>query len=252
MATAQEYTDRFLLAYSRVPPAVAGVCRVCHSGPNTGFQTCYSCELTMSQVGYPVKHVLPISLYRVSDQVWKILRHYKDHPDAGVRAYFGTVVAATISRFVAYHWDCITARVGQVSLVTTVPSTCSRPAEHPLVAAVRRVSRLAGLHRAVLTRGAGEVDHQLAGDDAFVVSGGVHGERVLIVDDTFTSGARAQSAGSVLRSAGARSVAVLAVGRVIDPTRNDNCRQIWAYARSGLFAFEECCFCADPTRGLSG
>lgn len=67
--------------------------------------------------------------------------------------------------------------------------------------------------------------------------------RVLLVDDTFTTGARAQSAASSPARAGARVVAVLTIGRVIDPDWNDNCREIWRHAEDRPFPFESCCWC---------
>lgn len=42
------------------------------------------------------------------------------------------------------------------------------------------------------------VDHNKADDDAFTVSRPLSGERVLLIDDTLTTGARLQSAASAL------------------------------------------------------
>jgi hypothetical protein len=38
-------------------------------------------------------------------------------------------------------------------------------------------------------------------------------------------------------------VAVLTIGRVIDPDFNENCRAIWRYADAQAFTFESCCWC---------
>jgi adenine/guanine phosphoribosyltransferase-like PRPP-binding protein len=89
------------------------------------------------------------------------------------------------------------------------------------------------------------VDHKLADDDAFTVRRRLSGERVLVVDDTLTTGARAQSAASALRLNGASAVAAIVVGRVIDPDWNDNCRRIWDQARATPFSFDQCCLCRD-------
>jgi hypothetical protein len=45
----------------------------------------------------------------------------------------------------------------------------------------------------------------------------VSGARVLLLDDTYVSGSRAQSAAATLRRAGARSVLIVPLGRVIRP-----------------------------------
>jgi hypothetical protein len=139
MTAVEQYTDPYLRIYRRVPPAGAGVCTVCHSGPKQGYSTCYSCSITMGQIRYPVTAVLPISLYEVSGQYWHVLRYYKDHHLAEVRAQLATIVSATIARFTYRHWSCIATMLGGTpTVVTTVPSTrlTARSGEHPLVAAV--------------------------------------------------------------------------------------------------------------------
>ncbi|MGH3873516.1 MAG: hypothetical protein ACRDSR_18730 [Pseudonocardiaceae bacterium] len=194
--------------------------------------------------------VLPVSLYEVSGQYWHVLRNYKDHHLPKVRAHFATIVAATIARFTYRHWPCITTMLGDApTMVTTVPSTrlAARSGEHPLVAAVRRSSLLAGLHSTLLTRGPGQVGHQQASDDAFHVPTDLRDHRVLLIEDTFTSGARAQSAASALRFAGASAVAVVSAGRVMSPDWNENCQQIWRYACAAEFSFETCAVCTPRT-----
>lgn len=89
------------------------------------------------------------------------------------------------------------------------------------------------------------VRHRCAADDAFLATHGVRGHRILLVEDTFTTGARTQSAASALRIAGASAVGVVAAGRVIDPDWNDNCQVVWQYARARAFTFGVCCLCAQ-------
>jgi predicted amidophosphoribosyltransferase len=247
-AAVEQYTDPYLAIYRRVPPAGPGVCAICHSGPGQGYSICYSCQITMGQVSHPITAVLPVSLYEVPSQYHYALRSYKDHHRPEVRAHFATILSATIARFTFRHWACITAMLGgEPTLVTTVPSTrpATRPGEHPLVAVVRRSPLLASLHRPVLTRGPGQVGHQRANDDAFIVNGALQSHNVLLIEDTFTSGARAQSAACALRLAGAAAVTVVTAGRVVNPDWNDNCQQVWRYATGGVFSFEECAICAQ-------
>jgi hypothetical protein len=47
----------------------------------------------------------------------------------------------------------------------------------------------------------------------------VTGKRLVLLDDTYVSGARSQSAAAALRRAGAASVVVVALGRVLRPDR---------------------------------
>jgi adenine/guanine phosphoribosyltransferase-like PRPP-binding protein len=84
------------------------------------------------------------------------------------------------------------------------------------------------------------------GDDrAFKVSDGVDvdGMRVLLLDDTFTSGATFQSAASTLALAGAAVVAGVVVGRVIstDDARFPHRLEAWEAQRAVPFTFDVCC-----------
>jgi phosphoribosylpyrophosphate synthetase len=93
----------------------------------------------------------------------------------------------------------------------------------------------------VLQRGTAVTGHRDANDRVFTVTNDVQDLTILLMEDTFTTGARAQSAASALRLAGARDVAVVTVGRVINPGYNDNCEQIWSEARKQRFDFGRCC-----------
>ena len=81
--------------------------------------------------------------------------------------------------------------------------------------------------------------HNVASDEGFVVGRRVDGERVLMVDDTFTTGARAQSAASALSLAGADVVAIVPVGRVVDPGW-EHVGGWWEGWRRRPFTFDTC------------
>jgi hypothetical protein len=235
------FTDPYLETYTRVPRAGPGVCRVCHSGPNDDYAVCYSCDVTMNQVTYPTELVVPISLYEIPGQLHHVLRYYKDGPAATV---LRNQVAAILARFIGLHQRCIEeALSAQVQSIMTVPSTRSplRSGVHPLELAVRQIGSHSELFQAGIKRGEGPVRHLVASDQAFVVETDVRGLTILLIEDTFTTGARAQSASSALMLAGAARVAVLTVGRVIYPSHNDNCQRIWRAARAHPFDFGRCC-----------
>lgn len=239
MPDAEFHTNRLLQALTQVPTVRPGVCTVCHSGPNAGFDVRWSCQRTMSEVSVPTDLVLPISLYELGSQLHMMLRDYKDAPWPELRRDHVRSLAATLARFYAGHSACVAARLGgPPDLVTTVPSTRDRVGAHPLVAVVRMVNDLAWRYRALLAPGSVRVE-RAASDDAFQVTGEVAGTRVLVVDDTFTTGARAQSAASALGREGA-DVAVLVLGRVVGPDYNDACRALWRTARARLFRFDRC------------
>ncbi|MHB8325215.1 MAG: hypothetical protein ACYDHB_12485 [Candidatus Dormibacteria bacterium] len=77
----------------------------------------------------------------------------------------------------------------------------------------------------------------------------MRGRRVLLLDDTFTTGAAPQSAASALAIAGAQEVVAVVVGRVIDPGFSAPAGQLWRRVAALPFDFERCCLCASGTGG---
>jgi hypothetical protein len=103
---------------------------------------------------------------------------------------------------------------GGPSAVAVVPSGQGRPGAHPLVGLVRScvalpMVRLSIAPREIHTRGVNpgwvRVDDPVGGAD------------ILVVDDTWVSGGSAQSTAAALKLAGARRVAVVVLGRHVNP-----------------------------------
>jgi adenine/guanine phosphoribosyltransferase-like PRPP-binding protein len=88
-----------------------------------------------------------------------------------------------------------------------------------------------------------EVGHLTASDDGFEPNRDVSGDRILLVDDTFTTGARVQSAASTLACAGAIVVGIVPIGRVIKPEFSETVREYWERQRDPgrSFTFDRCC-----------
>jgi adenine/guanine phosphoribosyltransferase-like PRPP-binding protein len=89
-----------------------------------------------------------------------------------------------------------------------------------------------------------------ARDDRFAVSSQlVAGQAVLLVDDTWTTGAHAQSAASALRLAGAGPVAILAIGRHFAiPEREEyiaSARDYLNRSKALKWDWSRCCLCDD-------
>ncbi len=194
-------------------------CAVCGGLLRIGYTHCYCCMTLVRQLGQPLAPVEAVVEYRVGDGMHRRLRGYKDAPVADVRRERVEELAGMAGRWLWGHRDRLADRFGGTwDAVATVPSSC-RPGS-PVDVVVRRVAVLDDRHVPVLERGPDPLDHLVASPRGFVVRAGVDraglaGRRVLVVDDTFSTGARAQSAVAAIRSAGAVVVGILVLGRVM-------------------------------------
>jgi len=178
------------------------------------------------RLALPLTPVSPVRLCPLPSPLYTVLMGYKESPVPEARARFTPMVRSLFDAFFAAHTTCLTGD-GPVHLVLAVPST-ARPSGAPLA----RVPGLADIARDrlgacwrddVLCRGPAALGHMRPRRDGFVVPpagrSAVRSRRLLVLDDTYVSGARAQSAAAALRLAGAASVQIVALGRVLRPDR---------------------------------
>lgn len=121
-----------------------------------------------------------------------------------------------------------------------VPSSRPGRSDHPLEAVIRRTRYRDELAQLLTLNPAERIGHNEPNPTAFEPTGDVRGRRVLIVDDTFTSGARVHSVAGALSSAGATVVAAVPIGRVIDTDREEKA-EFWRAQRAIPFDFDTCC-----------
>lgn len=192
--------------------------------------------------------MVPIS-YSVSDgQLHHALASYKRL--AGVSARQLTLgLAAVLWRHLACHERCLAraAGVDAFTLVTTVPSSSpDRDAAHRLRELAGLVTPLRGRYERVLRRSAAPAaSHQLC-VDKYAPLRDLTGHAVLLIDDTWTRGANAQSAAAALKAAGAETVAAVVIGRYVNRSWRHNQRHLRELAQP--FDWERCALCADPPR----
>ncbi|MEV4161427.1 hypothetical protein [Nonomuraea dietziae] len=255
MGDARQVTERFIRHFRNVPAARSGVCRICHGGPGTAtstqkpFETCFSCRETTALARY-TNHVVPISLCAYGDLLYRIVaRHDEPAPESAFPDR-STLLAATVARFYQAHSACLAGLAGGAfSLVTAIPSTRAsdrNPSWHSMRPIVDKVSTLRAFYQEVLSytgEGASMFKARKPAENAYVTTTGLHGQRVLLLDDIFVSGAHVQSAASALLRAGAVIVVVLVIARQVDPDFNDNSAAIWRQALNEPFCFERCCLC---------
>jgi predicted amidophosphoribosyltransferase len=199
-----------------------GLCRVCKGPTQPGFGLCFCCSTLVRRLRMPLAPVTAVTPYRVGDEMHRLLRGYKDASDAAVRSARAARLAGILRRWLGSHRAQLLARTrGQWDLVVGVPS--SRRPGAPVDALIQGVPALARQHRPILVPGREPTDHLIASRWGFAVgtsddSGNwARGDRALVVDDSFTTGARAQSAAAALQVAGIRVAGVLVIGRVVAP-----------------------------------
>jgi hypothetical protein len=232
----------------------AADCDVCRGPLRPGFARCYQCDRhTLHGHGLLADAVVPIS-YAIkgtpyADALWR----YKSLPlplapapaflsppapaqaspstpapasartpdqarppdQARTPAAARASVLALLLAFLADHGPCVWQRAGMPppDLLAVVPTGAGRPGPHPLLRLVSPYLRLPACPLALRPGRQGR-DLDL---DRFRVLGRPAGASVLLLDDTWVSGASAQSAAAALKLFGARHVAVIVLGRHINP-----------------------------------
>jgi predicted amidophosphoribosyltransferase len=229
----------FLIA----PRPGADVCRTCFNLID-GYDRCYACE----HGGNSVDVVAPISYSLAGEQLHHALAAYKRSPAPWARA-LTVQLAAVLWRFLAVHEHCLAraAGVGAFALVTTVPSSRGdRGGPHPMQRIVGElVVPTRDRYAAILRRTDTPVTVHMFSPDRFAPLAALHGEPVLLIDDTWTTGASAQSAAATLKKAGSGPIAAVVIGRHLHRDWGDNDRRLRAL--SSPFDWKCCAHCAPPS-----
>ncbi len=243
MATAAELLHPLRPGLIPVPAAgQPAICRFCHSACGPDYSQCYPCREASRTVG--VVEIVPISMSLGGDLLHRYLRGYKDDRRHAVRDRMSRRLAALVAVFLNKHGGCI----GTYDSVVPVPSPTRTAANSILqrLPSVREVYRPA--RRAT---GVGSKDELRT--DRFELVRDVREERILVVDDTFTSGATMFSAVATLRDAGAGVVGPLVLGRHLRPEWDES-RDMLSWLQSRSWDDTRCCLCdgerKDPGRML--
>jgi len=199
------------------------ICKVCDGPTQPGFGLCFCCSTLVGQLQMPLAPVTAVTSYRVGDKMHRLLRGYKDASSVDARSAYQVRLAAILRRWLGDHRERLLNRTGGPwDLTVGVPSS-NRPIGTPVDTLIQAVPDLARTHRRLLVRGTAPTDHLVASRLGFAVvpdreaGHRTRALRALMVDDSFTTGARAQSAAAALRMAGIQVAGVLVVGRVVAP-----------------------------------
>jgi predicted amidophosphoribosyltransferase len=221
-----------------LPPTTPGVCDVC-STFCTGYRRCVSC----SEIPQALATVVPVTFSVAMGQMHTALRGYKRDPRSAVHQPFRVGLTAVLWRFLVGHEACVARAAGveEFPLVCTVPSSSAeRDETHPLRRIVGEwVRPTASRHDRLLRRTHKAIAAHGFHSEKFAAIRRLDGEPVLLIDDTWTAGANAQSAAAALREAGSGPVGLVVIGRHINPDFRDNAERLAKLPQ--LFDWSRCC-----------
>jgi hypothetical protein len=207
-----------------VPAPGPGTCVRCHGPTRPGRPECYCCSVVGAALGEGAgsgSPVVALRLCRPGDPLHGALRRYKDAPAASSRRHYRAVLASLLRGFVLRHGACLRELGGGWQALAVVPSSRrgapGGPGVRPFEAVAGAVPELAVLPRLRLRRGPEPTGHLAPSPLAFEVEGPGAGGPVLLLDDTWVTGARARSAAGALERAGVPVAGIVVVGRAVDP-----------------------------------
>jgi hypothetical protein len=198
------------------PPWQAGVptCGVCRGPVRPGYRRCYQCDgHDLLGHGLLADAVVPVSYAVKGTALAEALWRYKSSTAPGEPAR-GSVLALLLA-FLNDHGRCVWrhAAMPPPDRLAVVPTGCGRPGPHPLLRLARPYLRLPLAPLAIRPgrQGRGLDVHRFRAGPVPA------GARVLLLDDSWVSGASAQSAAAALKLAGAGRVAIVVLGRHVNP-----------------------------------
>lgn len=248
VAELSEPYENFMLG----PRAGPDVCEICFNFTR-GFRRCYACTQVRQAIqactyaGAWIDVVAPISYSVAHEQLHHALAAYK-RAGGEVARQLSVQLAAVLWRYLAAHEPCVAraAGVSSFDLVTTVPSgDRARDDGHPLrwiVADVVEPTR--DRHRRVLRRSELAVGAHTFHPQKYLAADAVNGHSVLLIDDTWTTGANAHSAAAALRAAESGPVAVVVIGRHLNREWHENDRRLRGIC--GPYDWSGCALCEQP------
>jgi hypothetical protein len=240
MPTVGELTalyENFMLG----PRAGPDVCNVCFNFTR-GYERCYACAHgevwldAFAPISYSVGH----------EQLHHALARYK-RLGGEVARRLGVELAAVLWRFLAEHEPCVAraAHVRGFELVTTVPSSDrERDESHPLRWIVGDVvGPTQDRHERLLKRSQADVDARKFHGCKYEATRNLNNEPILLIDDTWTTGANAESAAAALKQGGAGAVAAVVIGRHLNREWHENDRRLRGITRP--FDWRRCALCSE-------
>ncbi len=210
-----------------------------------GFSKCFAC----SQLERHVDAMVPISYSVGHEYLHHVLADYKRAHGRCAEAA-AEQVRAVLSMFLERHEDCVARASGvdHFGLVATVPSSdARRDGHHPLRRIVGDIVPTRDRYERLLRRTSWPAEPRTFDRRRYRAARRLDGENVLLIDDTWTTGASMQSAAVALKAAGAATVGAVVVGRHLNREWHEND----AHLDSLPFDWGRCVECARIAAGTA-
>jgi hypothetical protein len=176
--------------------------------------------------------------------LYAALKQYKGQPNFISRRQ-QLRLAGLVGAFLEHHGDCVAP--DGFDVVVVVPSLQVRAEHHPLASTLRMVPLVEHAVVDALCSGPARIERNVPARDAYRCRRElVENRRVLLVDDTYTTGAHLHSAVAALEDAGTRAVRLLVVGRYLswewEPARR---LLVWSTLSENRWSSRRCVRCTD-------
>jgi predicted amidophosphoribosyltransferase len=247
--TVTEASETYETAMRNIQPAGPGICAVCKTFIEDAYPRCYACGIRNPD---HLDVVVPITYSEHLGQMHHVLRQYKEPGPADPRRYAAVRLTAILWRFLEAHEHCLAQAAGidGFDLVTVVPSSDqARDNKNALRVMVEGCGPIKQRFvRALQPTGKpppGARDFDAA---RYQPTATFTARRVLLIDDTWTTGGHAQSAAYTLKAAGAASVTLAVIGRHVRPeygVQGTTCGDLLA-ALPRHFDWDTCCLESPP------
>ena len=188
------------------------LCAVCRGPAGPGSARCFQCDLHWQcAAGSQADAVVPVAYAIKGGSHARLLWQYKSTRFGPEAADAQATIRAMLLVFLRDHGPCLwrAASWFRPTHIAVVPTARGRPGVHPLRLLAQGYLTIPWAD--LSARPGAEQDRDL--DPARFLAVPLPAARVLLIDDTWTTGSSAQSAARARRAAGASSVVTVVLGR---------------------------------------
>ncbi len=221
----------------RVPDTGPGVCRICRAWISRSWTRCWSCARVAQMLGSELAEIRPVSLGtksflgkcspRCTRNLYAVIRAFKAaysiSPDDAMASREASILVSLIEAFLCTNFGSNVLGEKRRLIMATVPSSRGRRERHPLEA-LMEVSRTPfapfaeGLLRCsqpvARQSPSSATNCEIPRFQSHILPANAH---VVLVEDVVASGLRPQAAAMALVQAGAISVTVVPIVRLLGP-----------------------------------